>query len=157
VSGRAVKVEVIFLDILTVIPLTVSESEQALFQNWIDPIPKRESETKDLFFIADPSDSVFAPSVCPRPCMIMREVIPRVAVLTVILPDRPPLPLRKIRPPFSPGHTLLGFLKSHSFACHLYLLGDADHGQPEDEIALLLIQNLSVCGPVFLWSWKIRN
>src|SRR4051812_13891877 len=107
VSRRAVKVEVIFLDILTVVPLTVSEAEQAFFQDRIDPIPKPESETKDLFLVRNPSNSVFAPSVCPGPCMIVREVIPGVAVLAVVLPDRPPLPLREIRPPFSPGHTLL--------------------------------------------------
>src|SRR3954468_7304108 len=80
VSGRAVKVEVIFLDILTVVPLTVGEAEQSFLQDRIDPVPKPESETKGLFLVRNPSNSVFAPSVCPGSGMIMREVIPGVAV-----------------------------------------------------------------------------
>ena len=55
VSGSAVDVEVILLDILAMVPLAVGEPKQALLQDRIPLVPERESETEPLLLVADSS------------------------------------------------------------------------------------------------------
>src|SRR5712672_3976497 len=52
--------------------------------------------------IAHASNSVFAPSIRPRTCMIVRKIFPCRAARAVVLAHRSPLPLREIRPPALP-------------------------------------------------------
>src|ERR1700749_3884178 len=47
--------------------------------------------------VAEPGQPVFPSPVGPRPGVVMRQVVPRVAVGTVVLPYRAPLPLADIR------------------------------------------------------------
>jgi hypothetical protein len=47
---------------------------------------------------AEPGQAVLTPPVGPRPGMVGRQVVPRVAVGAVVLPDSAPLPLTDIRP-----------------------------------------------------------
>src|SRR5437016_3207042 len=63
VRGRAVEVEIIFLDVFAVVSLTRREPEQPLLQNRIAAIPERQGETQDLITVANPGDAVFAPTV----------------------------------------------------------------------------------------------
>src|SRR3954453_5496518 len=105
VSGRAVEVEIVFFNVLTVVPLTISKAEQAFLKDWIDAIPKRESKTKDLLVVRYASYAVFAPTIGPRARLIMSKVVPGIAIFAVILPNRPPLSLREIGPPLSPRNT----------------------------------------------------
>src|SRR5215472_12929505 len=49
--------------------------------------------------VAEPGQAVLAPPVGAGPRVIMRQVIPRVAIGAVVLPDRAPLPLADIRSP----------------------------------------------------------
>src|SRR5580704_13872130 len=52
--------------------------------------------------VADPTDAVFAPAISARTCVVVRKVFPRGAAGAVVLSDRSPLPLGKIRAPALP-------------------------------------------------------
>src|SRR5712664_3238543 len=52
--------------------------------------------------VADPADAVLPPTIRARTRVIVREKLPGRAPGTVILTDRSPLPLGKIRPPALP-------------------------------------------------------
>jgi len=63
VSRSGVQVEVVLLDVLAVIALRASQTEQALFQDAIVLVPQRERETQSAVVIADTQQPVFAPTV----------------------------------------------------------------------------------------------
>ena len=107
VRGCAVDVEVVLLHVFAVVALVVREPEQALFQDRIPPVPQRHGEAEALLVVAQPPEPVLAPPVGARPRLIVGEVVPRVAVLAVVLANGAPLPLAEIRSPFLPGNTRL--------------------------------------------------
>ena len=80
----------------------VRQAEKALFENRVLLIPERERETDVLVPVANSADAVFAPAVGSRARMIVRKIIPRVAVRAVVFADRPPLALGEIWPPAFP-------------------------------------------------------
>src|SRR3974377_1210569 len=50
----------------------------------------------------------------------MREVVPGASIFAVVLANRPPLPFAEVRAPFAPrGFTIMGFLQTHLFCCHV--------------------------------------
>ncbi len=98
----AVEVEVVFLYVLTVVGLAVGQPEHALFENRIGAIPQCQGKAEDLFVIANAGDAVFAPLIGAGASLVMREVVPGVTILTVVLTDRTALPLGQVRSPFSP-------------------------------------------------------
>ena len=99
---RGIQKEIILLHILAVIPLVRRETEQALLQNRIAPIPQRQSETQPALAIRDPEQPILAPAIRPTARVIVREIIPARSVSGIILAHRRPLPLREIRPPAFP-------------------------------------------------------
>src|SRR4029077_4043798 len=86
-----------------VVPLAVGEAEQALLEDGIPLVPKREGEAQTLFVVCDPAEAVLTPSISPGTGLVVRKVVPGVAVRTVVLAHRPPLPLAQVRAPFLPG------------------------------------------------------
>ena len=52
-----------------------------------------------LVVIAEASNPVLTPTICAAPRVIVRQVIPRLPVRTVVLPDRASLPLADVRSP----------------------------------------------------------
>ena len=98
-ASAYVEVEVVLLDILTVVALAVGQAEQALLENWVAAVPQREGKAQTLFLIADAGDAVLAPVIGARASLIMVEVAPCVTALAVVLPDGTPLTLAQIRPP----------------------------------------------------------
>src|ERR1700722_3454759 len=95
------------------------QPEQAFLEKVIAPVPKRQRKTHALVAVADPADAVLSPAIRARPRMLVRKILPRRAVRTVILADRSPLPLGKIRPPAPPVlGALVGFLQALLFGCH---------------------------------------
>src|SRR5271154_4404330 len=52
--------------------------------------------------VAESRDSVFAPAIRPRSRVIVRQIIPSIAIRAVIFANRAPLALREIRPPARP-------------------------------------------------------
>ena len=107
VRRRRVEVEVVLLDVLAVVPLAVGEAEQALLQDRVPLVPERERETEALLVVGDPAEAVLAPPVGPGAGLVVREVVPGVAVLAVVLADRAPLPLAQVRAPLLPRDPLL--------------------------------------------------
>ena len=106
-AGHRIQIPPVLLHVLAVIALRAGQPERALLQDRIPPIPQRQRKAQPLLDITEPGQPILPPPVRPRPRLIMRQMIPRVPVGTVILPHRPPLPLTHIRPPPVPLRTLL--------------------------------------------------
>jgi hypothetical protein len=61
--GRAVKVVVQLLDVLTVIPLITGEPKQTLLEDGILAVPHCNSEANSLMTIAYACDTVLIPAI----------------------------------------------------------------------------------------------
>ena len=88
--GRAVEVEVVFLDVLAVIALVAGEAEEAFFQDRIALVPQRDRETDRLVTVADAGQAVFVPAIGARAGVIVREIFPGGAVRAVVFAHRAP-------------------------------------------------------------------
>jgi hypothetical protein len=114
--GRGIEIVIKLLDVLSVIPFSAGKSEEALLQNRIATVPKREREAEPSFPIADPEKPVFSPPVGAAARMVMREIVPAFAVCGVVLADRAPLTLGKVRTPSLPiAKSQRVFLEAASF------------------------------------------
>lgn len=106
-------------DVPRSVPLAVGQPEEALLQDGIAPVPQGQGEAQPLPVVGDAGDAVLAPAVGAGAGMVVGEKIPGVAVFAVVLPDRPSLPLRKLRPPFFPKNTFFTrFIKPDLFGGH---------------------------------------
>ncbi len=99
--------------------LAVRQAKHAFLEDGIFAIPQSYAETQQLPVIADTGQPVFAPVISSGPRLVMREVVPGIAVLAVVFADSSPLPLAKVGSPFSPrfladAYLLLG---PDSFEC----------------------------------------
>src|SRR5207249_11315548 len=99
VRRRAVAVEVILLAVLAVVPLGIGQREQAFLEDRILAVPQGESEAEVLFVVGDAGEAVLAPTIGPRPGLIVAEIVPGVAAFAVVLANGPPLPLAQVRSP----------------------------------------------------------
>ena len=102
VRRQVIDVEVVLLDVLTMVALGVGQAEQAFLQDRVPLVPQRESQAQPLLVVADPGDAILTPPVRAGPGLVVAEVGPGVSVVAVILPDRAPLPFAEIRSPRSP-------------------------------------------------------
>ena len=120
VGRRRVEVEVVLLHVLAVVSLAVGQAEQPFLEDGVLAVPQRQREAEQLAVIGDPSEPVLAPAIGPRAGLVVAEVVPRVARVAIVLPHRPPLPLREIRSPFPPrGGLGTGFLQATTLGVHL--------------------------------------
>ncbi len=103
----AIDVEVVLLNILAMVGLAVRQAKHAFLQNRVATIPQRHREAKLLLVVRDSRYPILAPTVGARSCLIMGEVVPGVAVFTVVFANGAPLSLTKVRSPFLPWNTLL--------------------------------------------------
>jgi hypothetical protein len=104
VRRRVVEVEVVLLDVLAVVAFVRREAEEALLEDGIALVPEREAEADALVAIRDAGQAILVPAVRALPRMVVREVLPGVAVRAVVLADgapgalaqigAPPLPMR---------------------------------------------------------------
>src|SRR5262249_11167130 len=101
-ARNGVEIPPILLDVLTMIRFRPGQSKRPFLKNRVAPVPQRQAQAQPLLHITDPGQPVLAPSVGPRPGMIMRQVAPRLPIAAVIFPDRPPLALAEVRPPQIP-------------------------------------------------------
>src|SRR6476660_8664765 len=90
-SRGGVQIVVQFLAVLAVIALTIGQPEQALLEDRITFVPQREGEAKSLVLIGESGDAILAPSIGAAAGMVVGQILPRVAILTVVFPYRPPL------------------------------------------------------------------
>ena len=104
---RAVEIEIIFFNILAVIALGIGQTEQPLLKDRVLAVRQGEGKTQPLVVIADSSEAVLAPVIGAGTSFFMSEVVPRIAVLAVILADRAPLSLAEVRSSLLPRHPLL--------------------------------------------------
>src|SRR4029434_4654903 len=85
VSRSAVKIEVILLYVFSVVPFAVGEPEESFLDDGIGAVPERECKTQPLLVVADASDAVFTPFVGARPCLVVREIVPGIAIRAIVL------------------------------------------------------------------------
>ena len=101
--GGGIQIEVMLLDVLAVIALRIGQSEQALLQNRIAPVPQCQRQAHALFGIRESRDAVLAPAIGAAARVIVREVFPGGAARAVILADGAPLAFAQIRTPVLPA------------------------------------------------------
>ncbi len=123
VRGRAVEIEIVFLDVFAVVALAVGQAEQTLLEDRVFAVPQCDGETEPLAIVGDAGQTVFAPAVGARPSLIVREVVPGVATFAVIFADGSPLPFAEIGPPFFPR------VGSGASLVQSNLLSQAGHGR----------------------------
>ena len=98
----AVQVEVVFLDVFAVVTLAVGQPKEPFFQDRVPAVPKRQGKAKLLVIVGNSRQPVFTPAVGARPRLIMREIVPSIAIFAVVFTNRAPLPLTEVRAPFLP-------------------------------------------------------
>ena len=103
VAGDGVEVPPVVLDVLTVVGLGPGQPERPLLEDRVAPVPQRQTQAQPLLAVAEAGQAVFAPAVGLGAGVVMRQVVPRLAIGAVILPDRAPLALAQIRTPRLPG------------------------------------------------------
>jgi hypothetical protein len=74
VRGQVVDVEVVLLDVLTVVALGIRQAEQPLLQDRVALVPQRQGQAQPLLVVADAGDAVLAPPVGARPRLVMTEI-----------------------------------------------------------------------------------
>src|SRR5262249_54378312 len=62
VRRRAVEIEVVLLDVFSVIAFVPRQSEDALLENRVMLVPESDGEAEKLTAIRNPSDAIFIPS-----------------------------------------------------------------------------------------------
>src|SRR5215510_7096629 len=99
---RTVEEEVVFLDVLAVIPLLIRQTKHALFEDRVLGIPQGHGQTEVLLVITKAPHAVFVPAIRPAAGMIVRERVPGVPVGAVILTHGSPGALAEIGAPALP-------------------------------------------------------
>ena len=121
---RGVEVVVELLDVLAVVALGVGQAEQPLLEDRVAAVPQRQGEAEQALGVADAGDAVLAPAIGPAAGVVVREVVPGLAVRAVVLAHRAPLPLAEVRPPAPPGMLrATGFLQALCSAFMTPILG----------------------------------
>ena len=101
-AGDAVAVEVKLLDVLSVVAFGIRQSEEPLLQDGILSVPQRQREAPAQVVVPEACDAVLAPPVGAASCMVVRQILPRVAVRAIVFAHRPPLALAEIGSPGAP-------------------------------------------------------
>src|SRR5260370_24226115 len=105
-SGSVIQIEVIRLDVFSVIAFAVGEAEETLLQNRILAIPQSDGKTEELPVIADAGQAIFTPVIRSRSGLVVAEICPGVSIRAVVFANRSPLPLGQVRTPLSPWLTV---------------------------------------------------
>src|SRR5208282_1725420 len=122
-----VEVEVTLLDVFAVIAFRIGQAEQAFLQDRIAAVPQRDRKAQAALAIAEAEQPVFAPSVGPAAGMVMRKVVPAIAIGGVVLADGAPLALRQIGAPALPiGGPLRVFLQAARLCAEVSIAAHAD-------------------------------
>src|SRR5215472_2909385 len=127
VGWCAVQIKVVLLNIFAVITFAVREAEEALFQDGVLAIPQRQGKAEILSIVGNTGEPIFAPAICARSCLVVTEIVPGMAILTVVFSNCAPLTLTELWPPFFPRYTFEARLFQTccfcSFAHHAASLG----------------------------------
>src|SRR5262249_20527252 len=93
------------------------EAEDALLQEGITPVPEGQGEAEGLAFVADPGQAVLAPAIGAGACLVVREVVPGVAVRAVVLSNGAPGALAQVGAPVPPGRAPVRHLEESLTLC----------------------------------------
>jgi hypothetical protein len=104
VRGRVVEIEVVLLDVVSMVAFGVGQTKEPFFQDRIGAVPEGRREAQSLFVVGYSGDSVLSPAISSRPCLIMSEVEPGIAVDAVVLANGSPLALCQIGSPLPPWY-----------------------------------------------------
>src|SRR6516162_6795005 len=107
VSGCAVQVEIIFLDVLPVIGLAVGQPERPFLDYRVLAVPQGQRKTQPLVIVAETGETILTPVIGARAGLIMAEIVPRVPVAAIVLADGAPLAFAEVGPPLPPWHSVL--------------------------------------------------
>ena len=102
VGRRGVEIEIIFLHVLAAVTLRAGQSEGALLQDGVAAVPQSQGKAQLLPIVADAAETVFAPTIGPRARLIVREIVPGLAVGAVVFAHGSPRPLGEIGSPQPP-------------------------------------------------------
>ena len=102
VRRGGVEVPPVLFGVLAMVALGAAQPEDALLEDLVLAVPEREREAERLPLVADPGEPVLVPAEDPRAGMVVREVVPRGAVVAVVLPDGAPGALGQVRTPGPP-------------------------------------------------------
>src|SRR6266851_4131869 len=83
-SRRVVEIEVILLDVFTVVAFARRQSEKALLEDRIATVPECRRKHQELIAIADHRDAVLAPAIGFAARQVVRQKIPSVAVRAIV-------------------------------------------------------------------------
>src|SRR6266567_8259046 len=86
--------------------LAAGQPEGPLLEDRFAPVPQRQPQAQPLMDVTEPGKAVLAPPVRTGAGVVVRQVIPCLAVGAVVLADRPPLALTHIRAPQVPVASL---------------------------------------------------
>jgi hypothetical protein len=103
VRRSGVGVPPVLLDVLAVVALRARQAEHPLLEDRVHPVPQGQSEAEGLRGVAHRRHPVLVPAVGAPAGVVVREELPGLAVLAVVLPDGAPGPLRHVRAPGAPG------------------------------------------------------
>src|SRR5690348_13753676 len=102
VARRVVEIEVTLFYIFPVIPLGATQPEQPFFDDRIAAIPHRDGEADELMTIAESEEAIFVPAISARARLIVREIVPRIAVCAVVFAHGSPCAFAQVRSPSLP-------------------------------------------------------
>ena len=107
---RRIEIEVVLLDVLAVVALTVGQAEEALLEDRVLAVPQGQRQAQALLVVADAGQAVLAPAVGPAAGVVMGERAPGVAVGAVVFADGALLAFAQVRPPLLPRPMTLAVL-----------------------------------------------
>src|SRR5687768_6930932 len=123
---RAVEVIVMLLAVFAVIPLNAGQSKDPLLKDRIFGVPERDREVRKLIFVADACDTLFAPPVGFAARSVVRDVLPCITMMAVILANSSPLTFREIRSKLSPVLLFIPVLdQTLFFFRHIHLASES--------------------------------
>ena len=102
VARQPLEVPPVLLDVLAVVALRPGEAEHPLLQDRVVAVPEREREAELVADVGDAGHPVLVPAVGARAGVVVRERVPGVAALGVVLAHRAPGALAQVRAPLVP-------------------------------------------------------
>jgi hypothetical protein len=99
VARQRIQVPPVFLYVLAMVALLTGQAEGPLLQDRVVLVPQGQRQAQPLLDVAEPGQAVLPPPVGAGSGVIVRQVVPGLAVRAVVLPDRAPLPLAGVGPP----------------------------------------------------------